>query len=336
MLKVGIIGCGYWGPNLVRNFFQHEGTTVSHVCDLSQDRLNHISSIYPSITATTDHTTILADPTVDAIAIATPVASHHKLVLDALHAGKHVFVEKPICLNEEEARELVEEAERLGLTLMVDHTFIFTGAVREIKNILDSGDLGDVWYYDSRRVNLGLFQEDVDVIWDLAVHDLAIMDYLFDKQPVAASATGMGHVLGNQENMAFLTLFYPDNFIAHINVNWLSPVKVRRTLIGGSKKMIVFDDMDLSEKVKVYDKGVDLTSTEDVHKAKISYRTGDIWSPQLDRTEALRLEVDHFLDCIENNKKPMNDGESGLRIVSILNAATKSMQQRGTPVDIKY
>jgi predicted dehydrogenase len=270
---------------------------------------------------------------VDAVAISTPVSTHFPLALEALQAGKHVLVEKPITTSSQQAMRLIDEAERRKLVLMVDHTFVYTGAVRKIRELIDKGSVGDILYYDSTRINLGLFQYDVDVIWDLAVHDLSIMEYLLPESPVAVSATGLGHVHGAAENAAYVTAFYNSPLIAHLNVNWLSPVKIRRTLIGGSKKMIVYDDIENSEKVRVYDKGITVKNgPESLYKLMVSYRSGDMYAPQIDVTEALRIEAQHFADCIEKGTKPITDGHSGLRVVTALEAATRSMKDRGKAV----
>lgn len=330
MVRVGVIGYGYWGPNLVRNFSACSATQVVAVSDLSSDRLSAVSRSYPGLKVSTDYHDLLRNPQVDAVAISTPVSTHFTLAIEALRAGKHVLVEKPMTATSDQALRLIEEAERRHLILMVDHTFVYTGAVRKIRDVIEKGALGEIYYYDSTRVNLGLFQRDVDVIWDLAVHDLSILDFLLPQFPVAVSATGIGHVRGAAENVAYVTAFYDSPLIAHLNVNWLSPVKVRRTLIGGSRQMVVYDDMESSEKVKVYDKGITVQDgPESVYKMLVGYRSGDMYCPQLDVTEALRVEAQHFADCIENSKTPITDGFAGLRVVSILEAATQSMKERG-------
>lgn len=342
MVSVGVIGYGYWGPNLVRNFQESGVARVTAVSDLSQGRLDLVRGRYPTIMTTPDHAALITRPDVDAVAIATPVGTHYDLALSALRAGKHVFVEKPLTQTAEQSRRLIDEAERRGLILMVDHTFIYTGAVRKIKALVDAGDLGEIYYYDSERVNLGLFQPDVNVIWDLAVHDLAIMGFIFTEQPVAVSATGIGHVPGKPANVAYLTLYFDRPMIAHINVNWLSPVKLRRTLIGGSRRMVVYDDLEPSEKIKIYDKGIELSNgkprgeseLERVYETLIGYRSGDMHAPKLDGTEALRREVLHFVDCIRQGARPESGGEAGLAVVTILEAATRSMDARGAPVEL--
>ena len=335
MIRVGVIGYGYWGPNLVRNFCEAPGSQVTMVSDLNSERLGKVTSRYPGVRVTTNHRELLLDPGVDLVAIATPVSTHFDLALQALRAGKHVLVEKPFTATSEEALRLMEEAERRRLVLMVDHTFVYTSAVRKIRELVASKTVGDVYYYDSVRVNLGLFQHDVNVIWDLAVHDLAIMDYVLDARPVAVSATGMSHVPGKPENIAFLTLFFEDNLIAHFHLNWLSPVKVRRTLIGASQKMIVYDDMEASEKVKVYDKGISVAQDVDsLYQMVVGYRMGDMWAPNLPPTEALQVEAQHLLQCIEKGARPVTDAQAGLRVVRILEAATESLKQRGSSVEI--
>jgi predicted dehydrogenase len=339
MIGIAVVGYGYWGPNLVRNFAETPGAQLLWVCDLKKDRLGAVQMRYPTVQITDDFDEVLRDPRVDAIAIATPVFAHYKLAMQAMMAGKHVFVEKPMASTSEEARRMVEEANRRGLILAVDHTFIHTGAVRKMREIIETG-LGDVYYYDSVRVNLGLFQHDVSVVWDLAVHDLSIMDYVLPEKPVAVSATGMGHVAGEPENIAYLTLFFESKLIAHIHVNWLAPVKVRRTLIGGSNKMIVYDDLEPSEKIKVYDKGITLNGNAEqngdkVYEMRVGYRTGDMYAPQLDMTEALGRELKQFVDCVTNKTQPLADGHAGLRVVRILEAATQSLAQRGRVIELE-
>jgi predicted dehydrogenase len=339
MIGVAVVGYGYWGPNLVRNFSETRGARLVTVCDLRKERLVTMQERYPAVEITDNFDDVLRDPRVHAIAIATPVSTHFRLALKALMAGKHVFVEKPMAATADEAQRLVDEAARRRLVIAVDHTFVHTGAVRKMRELVESG-LGEMYYYDSVRVNLGLFQHDVSVIWDLAVHDLSIMDYVLRERPVAVSATGMSHVAGEPENIAYLNLFFESNLIAHIHVNWLAPVKVRRTLVGGSRKMIVYDDLEPSEKIKVYDKGITLNGNpqkngEKVHQMLVGYRTGDMWAPQLDATEALGVELRQFVDCIETNGTPIADGQAGLRVVRILEAATQSMTQRGRVIDLE-
>jgi predicted dehydrogenase len=312
-----------------------QGAIVLAVSDLRRERLVRTQSQYPSIKTTTNHYDLLENPDIDAVAIATPVSSHFELAMQALQAGKHVLVEKPLAASSEEAMALIDEAARRNRILMVDHTFVYTGAIRKIQELVQGGSLGQVYYYDSVRVNLGLFQHDVSVIWDLAVHDLAILDFVLPERPVAVSATGISHLPNHPENMAYLTLFFENQMIAHLHVNWLAPVKVRRTLIGGSERMIVYDDLEPSEKVKIYDKGVTLSEqAEKKYELLVSYRAGDMSAPKLDGTEALLREARHFIDCIKNQKQPITDGAAGLRIVRILEAAEQSMKARGQLVEV--
>ena len=337
MIGIGVIGYGYWGPNLVRNFNEVTGARVMGVSDLSETRRKQVQLRYPAVNVTSDYRELVHDSKIDAIVIATPVGSHFDLAMQALHAGKHVLVEKPLAPSGEQGELLVQEAGRCKRMLMVDHTFVYTGAVRKIKEIIDSAKLGQLYYYDSVRVNLGLFQHDVNVLWDLAVHDLAIMDYVLATRPCAVGATGIAHVPGKPKDVAYLTCFFENNLIAHFHVNWLSPVKVRKTLIGGAQQMIVYDDLEPSEKIKVYDKGITLNNgSEGKYDLMVGYRSGDMWAPQLDTTEALRLEAKHFVDCIEHEKPPITDGQVGLRVVRILEAATQSMAQRGRPVELHW
>jgi predicted dehydrogenase len=334
-VNIGVIGYGYWGPNLVRNFSETAGFQVVAISDLDEQRLSVAKTRYPAIEVTTDFKTLLSDPNIDAVAIATPVSTHFDLALNALKAGKHVFIEKPLTETAEQAEQLIAEAEKRNLVLHVDHTFIYTGAVRKIRELVDKGDLGELYYYDSVRVNLGLFQSDVSVLWDLAVHDLSIMDYIFPLAPTAVSATGSSHVEGRPANIAFLSLFFENNAIAHLHVNWLAPVKVRRTLIGGSRKMVVYDDLEPSEKIKIYDKGITLNGNkEKLYKALIDYRAGDMWAPRLEISEALRVEAQQFMRCIVEGEKSPSDGKAGMRVVRILEAATRSLNERGQPVEL--
>jgi predicted dehydrogenase len=328
MIRVGVIGYGYWGPNIVRNIQGLENARVEMVCDKSSAALARVRKTYPNILTTTDPNEVLHSTQIDAIAVITPVWTHYELAKTALEHGKHVFVEKPFTSNSAQAEELIEIAARKNLTIMVDHTFLFTGAVRKIRELTQSGALGDLYYYDSLRVNLGLFQHDISVVWDLAPHDLAIMDHVINKEPEAIVATGEKHLNG-VEDVAFMTIYFPQSVIAHINVNWLSPVKIRTTLIGGQKKMLVWNDLVADEKVRVYDKGVQISSGEGIRDLLVSYRTGDMWAPQIEQSEALRVELSYFADCIMENKKPFNDGHAGLRVVRMLEAADRSIQKRG-------
>ncbi len=327
-MKVGVIGLGYWGPNVVRNFLSTPGVEKVYACDLDETRLKFVKSRFPSIELTNDTEFILKSPEIDAVAIVTPVATHFPLAKKALENGKHVLVEKPMTSSVKEAEELIEISEKKNLVLMVDHTFIFTGAVRKIKELIDAGEIGELYYFDSVRVNLGLFQHDVNVIWDLATHDVSIMNYVVNSKPVSVSAFGTAHYNGI-EDIAYITVNFDSGTIAHFHVNWLAPVKVRKILIGGTKKMIVYDDTEPSEKVKVYDKGVIATTKEGIHRVLISYRTGDMYAPKLDETEALNLVCKNFIESIENKQKPITDGVSGLEVVRILEAAEKSIKNEG-------
>jgi predicted dehydrogenase len=333
MINIGIIGYGYWGPNLVRNFAETPGARVSWVSDLDAAKLELVRRRFPAVGVSTNYRELLEDPTTDAIAIATPVHTHYEIALEALRAGKHVWLEKPMTETSVQARRLVEEAERQKRVLLVDHTFLYTGSVMKMSELIHSGEVGRIYYYDSTRVNLGLFQRDVSVISDLAVHDFSILDYLLAEHPVAVSASGTNHFPETPENLAYVTLFYDSGTIAHANVSWLAPVKVRQILLGGSKKMIIYDDLDPSEKIKVYDKGVDFTDDpKKIEQMRVGYRTGDMWAPQIEVTEALRVECAHFVDCINTHKVPKSDGKLGLRVVEIIEAANRSMRNKGETV----
>jgi predicted dehydrogenase len=310
-----------------------EYSEVTLVCDSSPVARRRAQKAYPRMKVSADHQEVVTAKDIDAVAIITPVWTHFELAKAALQNGKHVFVEKPFTPNIEQAEELIELAARKNLQIMVDHTFLFTGAVKKIRELLQAGTLGQLYYYDSTRVNLGLFQHDVNVLWDLAPHDLSIMDYLIEQEPEAVVATGQTHLNGH-EDVAYITLYFPNKVIAHVNVNWLSPVKIRTTLIGGEKKMLVWNDLEADEKIKVYDKGVQVSTQEGVYNLLVNYRSGDMWAPQIEQTEALRKELGYFIECISNNQRPINDGFAGLRIVKMLQAATESMQQRGELVEV--
>ncbi|KGT78756.1 oxidoreductase [Bradyrhizobium japonicum] len=336
MIGIGIVGYGYWGPNLVRNFASNESSRVVSVSDLDAEKLATCARRHPEITTTSDFRELLRDPEIDAIAVATPVHTHYELALAALKAGKHVLVEKPLAPTSDQVRHLVDEADRRGLTLMVDHTFLYTPAVQKIRELLQQDQLGEIFYYDSTRSSLGLFQSDVNVIWDLAVHDISIIQYLLEEDPVAVSATGSCHVAGSPENMAHITLFFESKCVAHVSVNWLSPVKVRQTFIGGSKKMIAYNDLEPTEKIKVYDKGITLNpQAENTHQFRIGYRAGDMWAPNISTKEALLTEVQHFVECVTTGASPVSNGLSGLRVIEVLEAASRSIADHGRPVRLK-
>lgn len=339
-IGVGVVGCGYWGPNLVRNFWHHPDSEVVACCDLRDKRLSEMIRLYKVSSTYNDSADLIGDPNVDVVVIATPTHTHFSLALQAIKAGKHVLVMKPLCTKSQEAEILIEEAERRNLTLGVDHTFIYTGAVRKIKELASSGELGDIFYFDSVRINLGLFQHDVNVLWDLAPHDISIMDHVLPDEPVEVSAVGAAHVGTAVENIAYLTVHYENNTLGHVHVNWLAPAKVRRTIIGGSRRMLIYDDTEPSEKIKVYDKGVDVTVTngngdQQVYEALVQYRSGDMYAPKLEQKEALAVEVDHFLACVKTGRRPESDGDSGLRVVRILEAAQRSMSVSGAPVQLR-
>ncbi len=328
MINIGVIGYGYWGPNIVRNFHATDYGCVKCICDERLKALEPVQQSYPGMSITLDYHEILSSPELDAVAIITPVATHYPMVKQALENGKHVFVQKPFTRTVGEAEELIELAEKKNLTIMVDHTLLFTPAVRKIKELIDGNLLGPMYYYDSTRVNLGVFQTDINVIWDLAPHDFSIMHYLIREKPLALVATGENHVNDN-EDVAYITVYFPNNLIAHFNVNWLSPVKMRRTLIGGEKKMLVWNDLEPDEKIKVYDKGASVTNREGIREFLVNYRMGDIWSPRLDQTEALKLETQCFLECIGKNEKPLNDGVAGLKVVQMLEATDALLRNKG-------
>ncbi|PYT29159.1 MAG: oxidoreductase [Acidobacteria bacterium] len=328
---MGVIGYGYWGPNVVRNLQGLENCQLVAICDSNPANLQGARQARPDVELTRDCSELLTSTQIDAIAVVTPVWTHFDLAKSALQNGKHVFVEKPFTSTTQQAEELIELATRNRLKIMVDHTFLFTGAVRKIRQLVDNGTLGKLYYYDSTRVNLGLFQHDINVVWDLAPHDLSIMDYIIPKKPEAIVATGERHLNGHVD-VAFITIYFPGNIIAHINVNWLSPVKVRTTLIGGEKRMLVWNDLEADEKLKVYDKGVQMRTGHEIYELLVSYRSGDMWAPKVEPTEALKAELAYFIDCILNDRTPINDGPAGLRVVKMLEAADQSLKKRGTTI----
>jgi predicted dehydrogenase len=332
MIRVGVIGYGYWGPVVARNFQAADGCQLAAICDANPTAQERARKAFPGVLVTGDAAEIVRSPGIDAVAVITPVWTHFEFAKAALENGKHVFVEKPFTASSAEASQLIDLAASRKLQIMVDHTFLFTGAVRKIRQLIDQDVLGKLFYYDSSRINLGLFQHDVNVIWDLAPHDLAIMNYLIDAQPESVSATGQCHLNG-LEDMAYVTVYF-SRIMAHINVNWLSPVKVRTTLIGGEKKMVVWNDLEADEKVKVYDKGVEIANGEGVYDLLVSYRSGDMWAPKVDQTEALKVEARYFVECVTQNQAPFNDGVTGLRVVRLLEAAAQSLKERGRPVRV--
>ncbi len=333
MIRIGVVGYGYWGPNIVRNFHNTADARVAVVCDQRAESLERAKQTFPSVETTTDIRDVLTSPTIDALAVVTPVWTHFELAKAALENGKHVFVEKPFTSTARQAEQLIQLGIKKNLRVMVDHTFLFTGAVRKIRQLIENDELGALYYYDSTRVNLGLFQHDVNVIWDLAPHDLAIMDHLIQDRPMAIVATGASHLNGH-EDVAYITVYFQTNMVAHFNVNWLSPVKVRTTLIGGEKRMVVWNDVEADEKVKVYDKGVQITAREGVYNLLVSYRSGDMWAPKVEQTEALKSECQYFIECVKTGKDPFNDGVAGLKVVRMLEAADKSIKAQGKLVTL--
>jgi len=315
----------------VRNLRTVDGCELAAVCDRSPAALKRAAQAYPDLTIAADPSDLVVSSKIDAIAVATPACTHFELAKAALQNGKHVFVEKPFTSTVEQAEELIDLAARKNLTIMVDHTFLFTGAVRKIRELIDDGVLGDLYYYDSTRVNLGLFQHDVSVIWDLAPHDLSIVDFLIQKNPEAVTATGQAHLNGHVD-VAFITIYFPHKTITHINVNWISPVKVRTTLIGGEKKMLVWNDLEVDEKLKIYDKGVQMSNGQGLYELMVSYRSGDMWAPRVEQAEALKVELNYFIECIAKDQPPLNDGVAGLRVVKLLEAADRSLKERGRAI----
>lgn len=338
MINVAVIGCGYWGPNLIRNFVACPHTELLWACDKDEKRLERVMEPYPGVGRTANIGDLWADERVDAVAIATPVHTHFPIAKASLENGKHVLVEKPLGSSVEEGEELVQLAREKSLQLMCDHTFCYTGAVRKMKEIVESGTLGELLYFDSVRINLGLFQQDINVIWDLAPHDLSVLDFLIDKKPISVSAHGVCHAGNDIENIAYVSLRYANSFIAHFHLNWLSPVKIRKTIIGGSEKMLVWNDLEPAEKIKVYDQGITVKQVEreERNRLLVSYRSGDMHAPRVDHTEALSLMVREFAACIEENRPPFTDGKAGLRVLRILAAAERSIKADGANVRIQY
>ena len=332
-MKVGIVGLGYWGPNLVRNFIAQKNVEKVVACDQRTDRLDFVKTKSPSVLVSSSYEEMLKSD-IDAVGIATPVQSHYTIAKQALEAGKHIWVEKPFTSTSQQAEELLEIAEKKNLRIFIDHTFIYTGAVRKMKEIVTKGELGKILHFDSVRINLGLFQKDINVIWDLAPHDLSIMNYVLSHlKPTAVSANGIANYNG-KENIAHISLYFEENCFAHFHVNWTSPVKIRRMIVGGDKKMLVFDDMENFEKIKVYDAGVDIQNTASIYQALVQYRLGDMYSPKVMQTEALELAAKEFLDSIEENRDPLTNGKDGLEVVKILEVADLSLQNKGQLYDI--
>ncbi|MGV7223763.1 MAG: Gfo/Idh/MocA family protein [Nitrospinales bacterium] len=335
MINIGLIGYGYWGPNLARNFNNNPDFNLKAICDLSEDRVKHAATFYQQATVTKNADDLFNGSGLDAIAVSTPVSTHYDLAHKALSNGKHVWLEKPMTATVEQAEQLIELADKNNLKLLVDHTLVYTGSIIKVKELVDKGDLGDLMYYDSTRLNLGLFQQDVDVIWDLAPHDLSVMDYLMPYKKIAVSATGSSYYGKKIVPKAMLTIYMEKEVIAHINTSWVSPVKVRQTMIGGTSKMVLFDDNEPSEKIKIYDKGVDLFETKEaLYKLKVQYRVGDMYAPRISSQEALALETEHFADCILNDAEPITDGKTGLEVVKVLVASKESLKLKGAPIEL--
>lgn len=335
MIKIGIIGYGYWGPNLVRNFSGNKNFQVAQVADSRQERLDLLQRNYPAISITTNPDDIINDPAIDAVAVATPVFTHFKLAQASLKNGKHVLLEKPMTATAKEAEDLIQLAQKKRLTLMVDHTFLYTGGVQKMKQLIDNDTIGKVKYLDSTRINLGLFQPDINVLWDLAPHDISILTYLVNEAPYSLNATGASHTKNGLENIAFLTVNFPSGMIAHFNCSWSSPVKIRLMLIGGDKKMIVFNDLEPTEKIKIYDTGYKVKTDEEKQRLLVDYRTGDIFIPKTPNTEALALMAEDFAQAILNNQIPLANFNSGLAVIKILEAANRSLKEHGKEIAIK-
>jgi len=335
MIQVGLVGYGYWGVNLLRNFMNAKECTVKTVCDPRAERLAVARQSYPTVSGTHDYADLLADPAIDAVVLATPVFSHYKLAKQALLAGKHVLVEKPFTASVAEAEELIELAAQRNLVVMVDHTFLYTGSVQKIKSLCESGEFGKLQYFDSTRINLGLFQSDVNVIWDLAPHDISILFHLVSEKPYSLTATGKAHAINSIENIAYLTLHYQSDFIAHFTCSWISPLKVRRILIGGDRKMVLYDDVEPTDKIRIYDTGYQLNESEqEKHRKQVDYRTGDVFIPKVSPKEALADMAADFVGAILHGKQPLVDGHKGLEVVRVLEAAEMSIKQNGKEIKL--
>lgn len=332
-VKIGIIGCGYWGPNLIRVFNEIESCHVKFVCDLKQERLANISRKYQHTNVTDNHNALLNDKDLDAVIISTPVSTHYRLAKEALLKNKHVFVEKPLSDSSAEGEELVSIAEKQGKVLMVGHTFLYSPPVTKVKELIKDNTVGNIYYIDSSRVNLGLFQPDVSVIWDLGPHDVSIILHWLDAEPIAVNAIGSSYVQRNIDEVSFIALKFGNGIIAHINISWLAPCKLRRTTIVGSKNMVVYDDTESVEKVKIYDQGV-VKNPEDFGEFQLTYRSGDIVSPHINNTEPLKLECLDFLAAIQTGKKPESDGKFGLKVVKVLEAAQESLKNKGAAISL--
>ncbi|MDH4037644.1 MAG: Gfo/Idh/MocA family oxidoreductase [Candidatus Krumholzibacteria bacterium] len=336
MLRIGVIGCGYWGPNLIRNFSHLKDTQVVVCADLDEKRLAHMRTLYPGIETTLDYRQVVTRGDIDAVVVATPPETHCPISLEALRAGKHVFVEKPLAISPAEGASMVEEAARQKRVLLVGHTFVYTAAVNKIKEVIDSGELGDILYISTTRVNLGIFQENINVIWDLAPHDVSILNYVLGGMPESVSTQAGSYIRRNVEDVAFLTLRYPNRVLAHVHVSWLNPNKLRSTTVVGSRKMLVYDDVSALEKIRIYDKGVTVTPHYDTFgEFHLSYRYGDILIPKLDDAEPLKVACQHFVDCVQASKTARSSGLHGLEVVRVLDAAMASLRDNGRMIDVE-
>jgi len=336
VLTVGVIGCGYWGPNLIRNFINLKDARVKVCSDLDEKRLSHMKQLYPSLLTTTDYREVIRDSDVEAIVIATPVSTHFPVALESLEAGKHVFCEKPLTDSVDDGVRLIDLADERGLVLMVGHTFVYTAAVNKIKDLINSGELGDIYYLSTARVNLGLFQEDINVVWDLAPHDVSIMNYILGSRPESVSAVGHSYIQPGIEDVSFVTLRYPGSILANLHVSWLNPNKIRSTTVVGSRKMLVYDDISSLEKIRIYDKGVDVIPHYDTFgEFQLSYRYGDIHIPKLDDAEPLKIECQHFVECV-GGAVPRSSGRHGLEVLLVLDAIDRSMKEGGSEITIDY
>jgi len=336
VLKVGVIGCGYWGPNLIRNFSQLRESEVLACADLSEKRLAHMRNLYPTVQTTQEYRDLISNPRIDAIVVATPPSTHARLALEALEAGKHVFVEKPFATSSADCLSLINKAKEKKLALMVGHTFLYTAAVNKIKDLIKSGELGDIFYVNTTRVNLGIFQEDINVLWDLAPHDVSILNYILDSSPEKVAAHGKSYIRGKVEDIAFMHLAYPHSIVAHVHVSWLNPNKIRETTVVGSKKMLVYDDVSPLEKIRIYDKGVTVMPHYDTFgEFQLSYRFGDIFIPKLDDSEPLKVACQHFIDCINTGARPRSSGEHALEVVQVIEAANRSLSNSGEMVSLE-
>lgn len=333
-MNIGIIGYGYWGPNLVRNFNNVAGSKVHTVCDFREDRLKIVAKTYPGTIVSTNTDDILLNKDIDAVVIATPVFAHFPIAKKALENGKHVLLEKPMTSSVKEAEELMNIAAQKGKLLMVDHTFLYTGSMKKMKQLIDDGSIGNIRYFDSTRINLGLFQPDVNVLWDLAPHDISMLLYMVNKKPYSVNATGISHTKNGIENIAYLTVNYQDDLIGHFSCSWTSPVKLRTLLIGGDKKMLVFNDLEPSEKIRVYDTGYDYKSDEEKNRLLVDYRTGDVHIPKIEMKEALLSMAEDFTNCIKTGNTPLSHAGLGLEVTRILEASQQSIKNNGKEIKL--